>query len=181
MIPDNANLTAIGRKQMPAPNKYIVENLLPAKSMNILNFGCGKDEATARHIHTTTLHWCYNYDINPAVKSHKNALNNKYDIILATYVLCVLSRNERIKVYSQLNSLIDDKGMGWIFITVRNDYSNKDRVNKVPGTNEYVTSRGTIQARLTPSQWVDEINAYMRPGLVEILQVNGSPIFKIIK
>lgn len=108
---NQSHLTAISRKSLPAPVKWIVNNsFIPfTNTTKVLDFGCGKC------VSINPSNWdSYDPHYQPDGIKHK-----KYDIILCTYVLCVLPRSERHSVLRQIQLLLKKSGIA--FISVRND------------------------------------------------------------
>jgi len=102
-----SHLTAIHRKSIPTPVKWILSN--ENISGNILDFGCGKCKSI------NPKHWdSYDPYYNP-----NGITKPKYNIILCTYVLCVLNLFERLKTLNEIKSLLDKNGIAYII--VRND------------------------------------------------------------
>lgn len=107
-LENKSHLTAIVRKSLPTPVKWILKT--QAILGKVLDFGCGK----CAHINPPD--WD-NYDpyYNP------NGIKQKqYNTIFCTYVLCTLPKADRAKVLTQIESLLEPM-LGLAFITVRND------------------------------------------------------------
>lgn len=103
-----SHLTAIARKTLPTPVKWLLED--DRIHGKVLDFGCGK---------------CFK--INPSGWDNydpyfqPDGIKQKtYDTILCTYVLCVLPRKERLDVITQIKELLDPE-FGHAYISVRND------------------------------------------------------------
>lgn len=104
-------LTAISRKSLPAPVKWIIQYQTPLKLLGkVLDFGCGRCASI------NPPEWD-NYD--PHFKPD-GIKQEKYDTIFCTYVLCTLTNAERITVLEQVTSLLDPIH-GVAYISVRND------------------------------------------------------------
>ncbi|MCK5605531.1 methyltransferase domain-containing protein [Candidatus Pacearchaeota archaeon] len=115
-----AHLTAIKRKRLSAPAKFLVDN--EHLKGSILDYGCGRGD-DAQHLEIDS----YDPHYQPVLPS------KQYDIILCTYVLNVLPQAQwRQVIEDMLEYLAPD---GSIYITVRND------ARSLKG----VTSRGTYQ------------------------------------
>ncbi len=107
-----SHLTAIHRRSLPAPVRWIIEKeiiLEYTTDISILDFGCGKC-ATINPPHWDSYDPYYQPD---GIKK------KKYNIILCTYVLCVLPRGQRLKVLKRIQSLLSKNGIA--YISVRND------------------------------------------------------------
>jgi len=125
-------LTAIGRKDLPAPTKWLWKNsLLTGK---ILDFGCGRcHEINNRHFKADGFDPYFGFDQTDTAA----VLMRQYDTIICNYVLCVIPRNERYIVLRTIQSLLSPKGIA--YITVRNDR---------PRQGWGVSSKGTYQGRV---------------------------------
>lgn len=93
-----------------------------------LDFGCGK----CRSVNPST--WD-NYD--PHYEPDGVPEGKRYNVILCTYVLCVLPEAERKKVLKKIRFLLSEHG--WAYITVRNDK---------PRWGWGTSKRGTYQGRV---------------------------------
>jgi 2-polyprenyl-3-methyl-5-hydroxy-6-metoxy-1,4-benzoquinol methylase len=122
-----SHLTAISRKTIPTPVKWVLQNY--TISGKVLDFGCGKCASI------NPSHWD-NYDpyYNPNGIKQK-----KYDTIFCTYVLCTLPKSERQQVLKQIISLLEPI-YGVAFISVRND---------TPKQGWGLSKRNTYQGRAT--------------------------------
>jgi hypothetical protein len=108
MLKHNSHLTAITRKSLPSPVKWILKHY-PTLG-KVLDFGCGKCASI------NPPEWD-SYD--PYYKPN-GIKQNQYDTILCTYVLCTLTKKEREKILTKIVSLLEPL-LGIAFITVRND------------------------------------------------------------
>lgn len=114
--PENkSHLTAIVRKTLPTPVKWILQHQKPPTASlkffgKVLDFGCGKCSPV------NPPDWD-NYD--PYYKPN-GIKRKKYDTIFCTYVLCTLPRADREKILKQIESLLEPM-LGVAYITVRND------------------------------------------------------------
>jgi 2-polyprenyl-3-methyl-5-hydroxy-6-metoxy-1,4-benzoquinol methylase len=123
-VENKSHLTAITRKKLSQPTRYLLDNnLLDGR---ILDFGCGKgfdtDFLTEKGFDIT------GYD--PYFRPEKPT--GQFNTIICNYVLNVLSENEANKVIDEIKSLLVHGGFA--YITVRRD------INK-----EGHTKRGTFQ------------------------------------
>ena len=115
-----AHLTAISRKRLSAPAKFLVDN--EHLKGSILDYGCGRgDDAQRLEIDSYDPHY------QPVLPS------KKYDTILCTYVLNVLPANQWRQVIDDMLEYLTPDGS--IYITVRAD------ARSLKG----ITSRGTYQ------------------------------------
>lgn len=107
--PENkSHLTAIVRKELPSPVKWILKT--QTSFGKVLDFGCGKCAPI------NPPDWD-NYDpyYNPNGIKQK-----KYDTVFCTYVLCTLKKEDREKVLREIESLLKPR-IGVAYISVRND------------------------------------------------------------
>jgi len=129
-VKNNAHLTAIARKALPTPVRWLQRQgfVIDNPSIAVLDFGCGKCASV------NPKHWD-NYDPHYAPDGIPSG--KKYNIILCTYVLCVLSPEDRPKVLKKIRSLLSEWGCA--YITVRADR---------PKNGWGKSSRGTYQGRV---------------------------------
>jgi hypothetical protein len=126
-VKHQSHLTAIHRKDIPVPVKWILQN---NKCLGkILDFGCGK---------------CYlinpsKWDSYDPYYKPDGIKKEKYDTIFCTYVLCTLPKAERQSVLHQISLLLDPL-FGIAYITVRNDK---------PKQGWGLSKRNTYQGRAT--------------------------------
>lgn len=101
-----AHLTAIKRKTLSAPAKFLVDN--EHLKGSVLDYGCGRgDDAQRLEIDSYDPHY---QSVLPS---------KKYDTILCTYVLNVLPANQWRQVIEDMLEYLESDGS--IYITVRND------------------------------------------------------------
>lgn len=128
-----SHLTAISRKTLPLPTRWLLKNKrvsLQPGQLDVLDFGCGKC------ISVNPVTWD-NYD--PHYKPWNDAYHKpSYDIIICNYVLCTLPRATRMPVLKEIQSLLKDHGIA--YISVRNDK---------PKQGWGVNKRGTYQGRVS--------------------------------
>jgi SAM-dependent methyltransferase len=103
-------LTAIKRKELPAPTQWLLK--VDAIAGPALDYGCG----TCHKINNQYFH-ADGYD----PYYHPNGLieGRKYATIICNYVLCVLMPRERAQVLKHIKSLLVSGGAA--YIAVRND------------------------------------------------------------
>ena len=126
---DNSYKTAIGRKSLSAPVKYLRKiNAFP-QGTSIIDFGCGRgtDVQFLREMNYETV----GYD--PHWSQAGWLLGYKYDIVLCTYVLNVVDIRQRDLIIKTLKNLT--KPQGNVYITVRRDV--KRHHVSIRGTNQY--------------------------------------------
>lgn len=118
---NKAYLTAISRKSLSVPAKWLIgKNLI---SKNHLDYGCGKGGDADRLA-------CDKYD--PHYFPDKPV--NKYDSITCTYVLNVLNSTDISNVLESIRQLLTDEGRA--YITVRRDIKKEGITSK--GTHQYM-------------------------------------------
>ena len=121
-----SHLTAIGRKTLPRPTRWLLERGLVIGS--VMDYGCGKCDKV------NPPSW-FNYD--PHYQPNANFGSERYDTIICNYVLCVLPPTERLDVLKHIQVLLRLNGVA--YISVRNDK---------PRSGWGVTKRGTYQGRV---------------------------------
>lgn len=107
----NSYKTAIYRKNVfSAPVRWLWQNnfLFCGYGEFLLDFGCGKS-------HDADLLQEYKYD--PYYFDNKWVFDYKYDIILCSYILNTLLKNDESKILKQLRLLLTKNGTA--YITVR--------------------------------------------------------------
>jgi DNA phosphorothioation-associated putative methyltransferase len=123
---DNSFKTAISRKTISAPLKYLISCGLINKSQTILDYGCGRG---------FDVQWLkengYNVvGFDPYWNPNFNVLNTKYDVILCTYVLNVVAPKIRKIIIKNLTNLSKN-----VYYSVRRDVQ-KIQLSKI-GTKQY--------------------------------------------
>lgn len=130
--PLKANKTAISRKSISAPVKRLLHQKRISITDEILDFGCGRGD-DVKHLRKKGFNiWGY----DPYWLDNKAALAHKYDVILCSYVLNTVDKQERKDIINCLKNLT--KSNNSVYITVRRD---------VP--YHKVSSRGTHQFNVT--------------------------------
>lgn len=129
-------LTAITRKDLPNPVKWLLANQLIHG--NVLDYGCGKckelnnyhfaRQSEVKHIDSYDPY----YSPDDIIRPHGG--EGWYDVVLCTYVLCTLPEKDEKKVLKDIKPLLRPNGVA--YITVRNDEPKQ-------GWGE--SSRGTYQ------------------------------------
>jgi len=127
---DNSHLTAISRRALPTPVRWLMRQgfVLNHDQIATLDFGCGKCASVNPKA------WD-NYD--PYYAPDGIPTGKKYNIIVCTYVLCVLPPEERLRVLKKIRYLLSEWGVA--YISVRNDK---------PKQGWGKSSRGTYQGRV---------------------------------
>lgn len=127
----NSHRTAIKRNKPSAPLKNLISKGLIRLDMKILDYGCGKgdDVEALKNIGYRV----QGYD--PYWYNNKKALyaNQKYDIILITYVFCVLDKSARDIILEKVATHL--KKDGKIYVSVRRDIKHDFTTKN--GTNQY--------------------------------------------
>ena len=134
MMNGKSHLTAISRKTLPLPVRWLVKNfrLVRRNPVNMLDYGCGK----CHEINNEYFGQCDGYD--PYYRPDGLIKGKRYDYILCTYVLCTIDdHEERLKILKEIKRLL--KPDGHAYISVRNDKPKK---------GWGVTSIGTYQGRV---------------------------------
>lgn len=101
--------TAIARKDLPSPTKYLLKNELQDYNGRILDYGCGK-------CHDINIKYFPDIEgFDPHYKPEKPV--GTFGVVLCHYVLNVLDKEQRLEVLRDIARLVDDRA----FITVRRD------------------------------------------------------------
>ena len=140
---DNSGKTAISRRYVSAPMRWLLRNGKLPKGEKILDFGCGRgfDAYSLRVGQTDRDIWGYdpNWGGEENIFRSLDDLSPPYDIITCHYVLNVIeSPADRLTVENEIISLLGPKGKG--YISVRDDIKK-----------EGLTRTGTWQGMVTPS------------------------------
>jgi hypothetical protein len=125
----NSHLTAITRKTLPVPTRWLINHGLVDVEENVLDYGCGKCYAV------NPQSWC-NYD--PYFKPQTLLPRGYFNTIICNYVLCTLPEAERMPVLRKIQTLLGGQD-AIAYISVRNDK---------PKNGWGKSSRGTYQGRV---------------------------------
>jgi hypothetical protein len=128
----NPHLTAITRKQLPRPTRWLLRNgyLLKHKFIPMLDFGCGKcHSVNNEHLHID------GYD--PHFRPDGIPEGKRYQIIVCNYVLCVLPPEEHLSVLRAIRRLLTEHGHAYISV----------RADK-PKQGWGLSSKGTYQGQV---------------------------------
>ena len=122
----NSHLTAIARKTLPVPTRWLLQHGMLTGS--VMDYGCGKCASV------NPPGW-FNYD--PYYQPNANFGTDRFDTIVCNYVLCTLPNRERMDVLKHIQTLLRLNGVA--YISVRNDR---------PKQGWGISSRGTYQGRV---------------------------------
>jgi len=122
--------TAIKRKTLSRPLKYLLKYGEIFKDDWILDYGCGRGD---------DVEWLESngYDVrgwDPTWCKNTNYMYRSYDVVLCTYVLNVVNKNVRQQIIKRLKDLTHHRGS--VYITVRRDLQNYHTISK-NGTHQY--------------------------------------------
>jgi hypothetical protein len=144
-IEHKSHLTAISRKTLPVPTRWLLEQ--GAIVEPVLDYGCGKcHEINSEHFFD-----CDGYD--PYYRPSGLPDGKDYATILCIYVLCTIPTwAKRLSILRRIQSLLYPK-IGRAFIAVRNDR---------PRNGWGRSNRGTYQGRVRrlPLHLVREVHQY---------------------
>jgi len=132
MTSNKSHLTAIGRKTLPVPTRWLLKNnLIKGK---VLDYGCGRCHSLNNaHFDAHGFDPCWNFP-----QTDTSIVNNStYDTVICIYVLCVLEAKMRWDVLRNIQNNLNPNGIA--YIAVRNDK---------PKNGWGVTSKGTYQGRV---------------------------------
>ncbi|KKL88582.1 hypothetical protein LCGC14_1923230, partial [marine sediment metagenome] len=126
---DNSYKTAIKRKTISRPLKYLIKEGLVTKDHWILDYGCGRGD---------DMEWLRSnkYDIrgwDPTWYQNSLYMYRSYDIVLCTYVLNVVNSTTRKNIIKVLKDLTNKHGK--VYMTVRRDVEKHTVSSK--GTHQY--------------------------------------------
>lgn len=121
--------TAIKRKGISTPIRYLIDKQLIKRNHKILDFGCGRGQDC--DLSVSSGFDAYKYD--PYWLPDDKILNKKYDRVLCIYVLNVVNKETREKIITQLKNLVKKKGK--IYIAVRRDIKKHKKTSI--GTHQY--------------------------------------------
>ena len=124
-----SKFTAIKRNKLSTPIQKILKNKLINKGDMILDFGCGRGEDI--NFLKNKEYKIYGYD--PNWHPNEESLNKKYDVILCTYVFCVLPAIIRDEILDKIKDSL--KSNGKAYISVRRDIKSITKTKK--GTTQY--------------------------------------------
>lgn len=133
-----SHLTAIARKTLPVPVKWLLANELIHG--HVLDYGCGKCKVLNSHIirDKKGVLSITSYDPHYAPWEPSFVLPKlRWDVILCTYVLCTLEIGFEKPILEDIQSRLQDNGIA--YITVRNDK---------PKGGYGTSSKGTFQRKV---------------------------------
>lgn len=109
--------TAIARKKLPVPTRFLLENDLLRGS--VLDYGCGK-------CHDLNNQHFVAEGFDPHFRPI--ALDKKYDTIICNYVLNVVPDDVRSTILEKIKSLLNDNGTAYVAVRrdMASDYTTKD-------------------------------------------------------
>jgi len=126
---NKSHLTAIVRRTLPVPTRWLIKAGLVDVEKNVLDFGCGK----CGEVNPKT--WD-NYDpfYRPWSCWHKRT----YQTIICNYVLCTLCEKDRLPILKEIQKKLSGKN-AIAYISVRNDK---------PKNGWGKSNKGTYQGRV---------------------------------
>ncbi len=110
MKDNKSHLTAITRKTLPRPTKWLIDRGYVLEDIGVLDYGCGR---------CATVNPAYwdNYDPYYVPDPPRQ---KEYRVIVCNYVLCTIkSRQERIRILRNIRKLLSKHGIA--FVSVRNN------------------------------------------------------------
>jgi hypothetical protein len=133
----NSHLTAISRKALPVPVRWLLSQGLIHG--HVLDYGCGKCEQVNTQLLNTApgIASVTSYDPHFAPDGITKAGRLGWDVILCTYVLCTLPQSEETSILKAVQTHLRPNGVA--YISVRND---------VPKGGYGVSSKKTLQRKV---------------------------------
>jgi len=125
----SSKYTAIKRNKLSSPAKYLLDNGFLNKNKSILDLGCGRGE----DVNILKKNGFKIYGHDPNWYSNLAALSLKYDVVLSTYVFCVISEEIRLSLVKDIKGMLKDGGKA--YISVRRDIASTKTTKK--GTTQY--------------------------------------------
>lgn len=122
-------LTAIARRSLPSPTRWLLKQKLIDAQALVLDYGCGKCALVNPKA------WL-NFDPHYAPDTLKTKAGLYFSTIICNYVLCTLPKEERTRVLLEIQALLTSTGEA--FISVRNDK---------PKQGWGLSTKGTYQGR----------------------------------
>lgn len=131
---NNFHLTAVARNALPLPVRWLLHNGLIHG--HVLDYGCGRCAELNKALFvsskiTSLANWDPHYA--PSTILHTGG----YDVVLCTYVLCVLPKYKEREILSNIRRYIAPNGVA--YVTVRNDE---------PRGGYGLSSKGTFQRKV---------------------------------
>jgi 2-polyprenyl-3-methyl-5-hydroxy-6-metoxy-1,4-benzoquinol methylase len=134
MTETKPHLTAISRKTLPVPTRWLIDNLLLAG--DVLDYGCGRcadiNFKNLAKVKEVTSIWNYDPHFAPTRPT------KKFDRIICNYVLCVVPEHEERHILQDIQNFLKWHE-GVAFISVRND---------VPRQGYGISSKKTLQRKV---------------------------------
>ena len=134
MIEIKPHLTAIARKTLPTPTRWLIEQEYIGG--HVLDYGCGRCADINMEIlgKLPEVQSVTNYDPHYLPVTPRGY----YDVIICNYVLCVVPKEDEKEILLKIQRLLTPTGVA--FISVRND---------VPNQGHGISSKKTFQ------RWVE--------------------------
>lgn len=129
MVSNKSHLTAIARKTLPVPTRWLIKQGLIKPP--VMDYGCGHCQPI------NPLGWL-NYDPY-FFKINLRPFWGSIQTVVCNYVLCTLPARERTEVLLEIQNLLMNSPAGVAYVSVRNDR---------PKNGWGISSRGTYQGRV---------------------------------
>lgn len=154
----NPHLTAISRKNASQPLRIALKKIGSIRGWKVLDFGTGTNKKDCELVELCG-GICYNYDIKYQPLSKIQLIHTrrvtptdpegKFDLIICSYVLNVVTLAERQVITETLRKLINPDGI--IIVGVREDKEAIDP-SWILYQDGYITRHGTFQTFFSPKQ-----------------------------
>ena len=157
----NSHRTAIARKSLPAPTRWLISKGLITG--HVLDFGCGKCKPLNDAILTKLPNVKSVTSYDPHWEPDTCMIPYFYDVVLCTYVLCTLPEEAVSNILYRIQLALRPTGVA--YITVRNDE---------PKNGYGISSLGTYQRRVVLDYLLEKrkcalYRTYMLTSSTEIL------------
>jgi len=132
----NSHKTAITRKALPVPTRWLLKNNLIKG--HVLDYGCGKcAEVNQTMLQSPVIKSVTSYDPHWEPLSFAVQSRLKWDTIICNYVLCTLPKEAELELLTQIRHRIAKSGVA--YVSVRND---------VPKSGYGMSRKGTFQRKV---------------------------------
>ncbi len=170
-----SRLTAlIHTRNSSQPIQFLCKQGL-VKNKTVLHLGTGRDDLAKKDLMQSGCKSVADYD--PNYYPDREVLSDKYDVVIANYVLNILPPQERREVYGLLSDTLGDKGVA--YLTVQGVWPVENKY-KITGEchDGYLIQAGfneTFRKGYTPEGFIKEIKNEIggSPELIKMFYSNS--------